>query len=88
MKEETQITYQFTQYAQKQWDMMLAACNWFDPSKHYLVAMEDDNGNILDLIYIGRNRESCQPALLEFWDSDLPNQVTLLTNGRSVSFKL
>lgn len=85
-------TSQFTRNAKLDYEYMLERAPWFDPAIHYLVGVDDDNGNVHQLIFAGKTRESCEEALDAAFDvADKLGRSfnpTLIKNGKCLSFVL
>ena len=87
--------YHFTGQVLKDYNEMLKACAWFDPTKHFLVVLSDDSGNHYHLVGIGKDMDNVRPVL-EYglmqaksrkW-RNMGLMVDLLLNGRCHSWTL
>lgn len=69
---------------------LLRNCPWFDEENHFLVAIEDDGGNCVEIIGCGSTIKNAKPALKEAWKRSqkikFKTSVALLRGMRLVSF--
>lgn len=83
---------QFNKEIRGKYSEMRKALPWFNPQKHYLVTIEDEDGNTVDLVGAASTISSRRPVLREAYRraDRLGNwvQVNVMQNGRSISFLL
>lgn len=78
---------QLTKTAAEEFAAMKKACPWFDERIHFTVVLEDDNGNIEEIIGCARSRENADFVLGAAYDRRKPHQQPgLLINGKHRSF--
>lgn len=69
---------------------MLDSCPWFNETEHFLIALEDDGGNCVEIVGCGKTRKSAIPALKAAWkrknNYKFKVEVCLLRNLRAESF--
>lgn len=54
--------------AKRQFNDMLSNCPWFDGTKHFVVTIEDDSGNIEEVVGAGSTFNNAKPALHMAWN--------------------
>jgi hypothetical protein len=87
------MTNIYNKTAKQQFQDMLSNCPWFDSTKHFVVAIEDDNGNIEEIVGAGSTFQHAKPALELAWDVvyehyDNNYSVTLYEGGMLRSYTL
>lgn len=69
---------------------LLKNCPWFDEENHFLVAIEDDGGNCVEIVGCGSTIRNSKPALRAAFKRSkklgFKNSVALLRGMRLVSF--
>lgn len=69
---------------------LLESCPWFDEENHFLVAIEDDGGNCVEIVGCGSTIKNSKPALRAAFKRGkrlgFKNSVALLRGMRLVSF--
>jgi hypothetical protein len=58
---------QYNETARDQYDELLEDCPWFDIDKHFLATIEDDSGNIAEIVGVGSTFSNVKRALRHGW---------------------
>ena len=82
---------QYNETARDQYDEMLEACPWFDIDKHFIATIEDDSGNIAEIVGVGSTFSNVKRALRHGWrrvEKHYPSSysVSLYEKGRLRSY--
>jgi len=85
----TKIPNRFSGHGRKQWDEMITNCPWFDYDKHYVIALDDDSGNLWELIGVcATERETKRILRIAYKRCPKDLQPSLMRGGRCISFVL
>lgn len=80
----------FNDHGNKEYARMRANVPQFDPEKHYLVATEDDSGNLYDFIGVSPDINQTKSMLRLAYKRIKKAHLspTLMLKGRAMSFKV
>jgi len=82
---------QYNETARDQYDDLIENCPWFDIDKHFIATIEDDSGNIAEIVGAGSTFSNVKRALRHGWrlvDKHYPSSysVYLYEKGRLRSY--
>ena len=82
---------QYNETARDQYDDLIENCPWFDIDKHFIATIEDDSGNIAEIVGVGSTFGNVKRALQHGWrrvEKHYPSSysVSLYEKGRLRSY--